>query len=77
MKLNLELQGRSTRKYPSLEVGDEVKVMRKKAITEKERSSHWLKETFVIKRIEKKLGQNYYYVEGRDKSLLRHELLKV
>ena len=49
VKINLEFQGRSTRKYPSLEVGDEVKVMRKKALTEKERSSHWLKETFTIK----------------------------
>ena len=77
VKINLELKGKSTRKYPSLDVGDDVKVMRKKAITEKERSSHWLKETFTVKRIEKKLGQNYYYVEGRDKALLRHELLKV
>ena len=42
--LNLELQGRSTRKYPSLAVGDEGKVMRK-TFTEKERSSHWSKET--------------------------------
>ena len=35
VKINLELKGKSTRKYPSLDVGDDVKVMRKKAITEK------------------------------------------
>ena len=77
VRMNLELQRRSTRKYPSLEEGSEVKIMRKKGISEKQQTSHWLKETFTIKRIEKKLGQNYYYVEGRDKPLLRHELLKV
>ena len=77
VKMNLEIQGRKTRKYPSLEEGSEVKIMRKKGITEKERSSHWLKETFTITKLEKKLGQSYFYVEGRDKPLLRNELLKV
>ena len=57
VKLNLELNAKSNRKYPSLEVGDEVKIMRKKTINEKERTSHWLKEIYTIKRIENKLGQ--------------------
>ena len=77
MKVNLELKAKNSRKYPTLQVGDQVKVMRKKAITEKERSSHWLKEIYTISRIENKLGQKYYYVNGRPASLLRHELLKV
>ena len=65
VKLNISMQARKTRTYPDIEVNDEVKVMRKKAITEKERTSHWLKEKFKVKRIERKLGQDYYYVEGR------------
>ena len=59
VKLNLEVRALKNRKYPPVEVGDEVKVMRKKMITEKERSSHWLKETFTVKRIEEKLGQKF------------------
>ena len=77
VKLNLELQSKHNRKYPSLEVGDEVKIMRKKGITEKQNTSHWLKEIYTIKRIENKLGQKYYYVNDRPNPLLRHELLKV
>ena len=77
VKMNISLQAKKSRTYPDVEVSDRVKVMRKKAITEKERSSHWLKEIFIVKKIEKKLGQNYYYLEGRDRPFLRHELLKV
>ena len=77
VKLNLELRALKNRKYPSLDVGNEVKVMRKKAITEKERSSRYLKETFKVTRIEEKLGQTYYYLEGRPRPHLRYELLKV
>ena len=77
VKLKLELRALKNRKYPELNVGDEVKVMRKKAITEKERSSRYLKETFKVKRIEEKLGQKYYYLEGRARPNLRYELLKV
>ena len=77
VKLNLELRALKNRKYPELNVGDEVKVMRKKAIAEKERSSRYLKETFKVKRIEEKLGQKYYYLEGRARPNLRYELLKV
>ena len=51
--------------------------MRKKAITEKERSSRYLQETFEVIKIEEKLGQKYYYLEGRPRPHLRFELLKV
>ena len=76
-KLNMSMRARKSRVYPELEVGSEVKIMRKKGISEKERTSHWLKETYTVKRIEKKLGQTYFYVEGRPQALLRHEMLKV
>lgn len=77
VKLNLELRALKNRTYPEINVGDEVKVMRKKAITEKERSSRWLNETFKVARIEEKLGQTYYHLEGRKRPSLRFELLKV
>ena len=52
--------------------------MRKKGISEKERTSHWVRTPQKVKRIDKKLGQSYYYLENDDKrGYLRHELLKV
>ena len=77
VKLNISLQAKKTRIYPELNVNDEVKVMRKKGISEKERSSHWLKTKQTITKIEKKLGQSYYYLDGGSRGFLRHELLKV
>jgi len=40
---NGSVRAKKERMYPTLEVGDKVKIMRKKAITEKERTSPWLK----------------------------------
>ena len=77
VKMNISLQAKSNRKYPAVEVSDKVKLMRKKAITEKERTRNYLKEIFKVEKIEKRLGQNYYYLEGRNRPVLRHEILKV
>ena len=76
-KISMTIKARKTRMYPEIKVGDQVKIMRKKAITEKANTSHWLKEIFTVEKIEKKLGQEYYFVGGRPLGLLRHELLKV
>ena len=51
--------------------------MRKKGITEKEKTSHWLKEIKTVKKIETKLGQKYYFLDNDTVGYLRHELLKV
>ena len=76
--MNISLQAKRNRTYPEVEVGDSVKIMRKKGISEKERTSHWVRTPQKVKRIDKKLGQSYYYLENDDKrGYLRHELLKV
>ena len=77
VKLNISLQAKRNRTYPEIEVGDSVKIMRKKGISEKERTSHWLKTRQTVQRIDKKIGQNYYYLEDENRGYLRHELLKV
>ena len=76
-KVNMTIQATRTRRYPTLNPTDKVKIYRKKAITEKERSSNWNKETYEVERIEKKLGQSYFYLKGLSKGYLRTELLKV
>ena len=77
VKLNMSLQAKRNRTYPEVEVGDSVKIMRKKGISEKERTSHWVRIPQKVKRIDKKLGQTYYYLDDDKRGYLRHELLKV
>ena len=77
VKLNISLQAKRNRTYPEVEVGDSVKIMRKKGISEKERTSHWVRIPQKVKRIDKKLGQTYYYLDDDKRGYLRHELLKV
>ena len=77
VKLNLTMKGKKNRVYPELDVGDEVKIFRKRKPNEKERVSNWSQNVYTIENIENKLGQNHYRVEGNDRPYLRFELLKV
>ena len=65
-----------TRKYPNLEKGDKVKILRKKKVGEKERTSVWSDISYEVEDVFESHGQTFYKVSnGRDHS--RHELLKV
>ena len=75
--ISVALRAKKERNYHELNVGDKVKILRKKAITEKETSSNFLKGEYTVEKISKKLGQNYYTLQGFNRPLLRHELLKV
>lgn len=77
VKLNIASKAKRNRIYPELNERDKVKIYRKKGITEKERSSTWSKNDYTITKIQNKLGQKYYYVDGMERAYLRHELLKV
>ena len=77
VKLNLTMKGKKNRVYPELDVGDEVKIFRKRKPNEKERVSNWSQNIYSIERKENKLGQNYYYVSGSARPYLRFELLGV
>ena len=76
VKMKLEMNRIKTRKYPPVRVGDEVKIYRKKGISEKERTSNWSSVKYKVSRVEKKLGQDYYSVEGMNRPYLRSEILK-
>ena len=77
VKLNLTMKGKKNRIYPELDVGDEVKIFRKRKPNEKERVGNYSQKIYTIENIENKLGQNYYRVEGNNRQYLRFELLKV
>ena len=76
-KVNMTLQATRTRKYPEISTAHKVKIYRKKTITEKKRSSNWGKETCAVERVEKKLGQDYFYLEGLTRGYLRNEILNI
>ena len=76
VKLNLTMKEKNNRVYPDLDVGDEVKIFRKRKPNEKERVSNWSQNIYTIENIENKIGQNYYRVEGNNRQYLRFELLK-
>ena len=77
VKINLTMKGKKNRVYPELDVGDEVKIFRKRKPNEKERVGNYSQNMYTIENIENKLGQNYYRVEGNSSQYLRFELLKV
>ena len=77
VKINLTMKGKKNRVYPELDVGDEVKIFRKREPNEKERVGNYSQNIYTIESIENRLGQNYYRVEGNDRQYLRFELLKV
>ena len=49
----------------------------KKKIFQKERVPVWSENLFTIEKIEEKNNQSFYYLSGRDRPLLRHEILLV
>ena len=71
------MTGKKNRVYPELDVGDEVKIFRKRKPNQKERVSYWSQNIYTIENVENKLGQNYYRVEGNNRQYLRFEVLKV
>ena len=77
VRLNIASSGKRNRIYPDLDKGDEVKIFRKRKPNEKERTSNWSQNHYTVEKIEKKTGQNCYYVEGVDRAYLRYELLKL
>ena len=70
-------QANKTRRYPELKIGDEVKIYRKKPITEKERTSVWQPQIYTVENITTKFGQEYYRTSQGSREYLRFELLKV
>lgn len=63
-RTNLEIHRKKFRAYPDLEVGDTVRVFRKRGTFAKEDTGVWDKEPTTITRIEKSpiTGQTLYYV---------------
>ncbi len=82
VKLNLEMHRISKRRYPNIEINDNVKVYKKKDKLDKEHIPVWQSKVYKVDNIIEKFGQKYYYLDGYTQNgkrvpLLRHEILKV
>ena len=77
VKTNLELNRISKRKYPEINVGDSVRIYTKKKNFQKERVPVWSDNVYKVDEITENFKQQFYHLEGREKPLLRHEILKV
>ena len=77
VKLKLELGRKTTRRYPPVEVNDKVRIYKKKGKFDKERVPVWTENLYNVDKIETSMNQKFYYVSGREKPLLRHEILKI
>ena len=76
-RLNILMKARKEKLYPEIKVGDKVKIIRKKAITEKERTSNFLQGEYTVEEITQSLGQTYFRMADYPRKLMRHELLKI
>ena len=54
-----------------------MRIFRKRKPNEKERVGNFSQNVYTIEKIDEKMGQKYYYVEGNDRAYLRFELLKL
>lgn len=77
VKLKLELNRKRTRKYPEIKVGDKVKIYKKKDKMDKERVSVWSDNAYEVESIRESMGQQLFKISGRERPLLRHEILLV
>ena len=77
VKTNLEIHRISNRKYPELDLGNNVRVYKKKSRFAKERVPVWEEEVKQIEGINTSFGQKFYKVSGIDRPLIRANLLKV
>ena len=76
-KIQISAKARKDKIYPEVEIGDKVKIKRKKLITEKERTSNFLKGEYTVESITKRMGQKYYKMIGFNRPLIRSDFVKV
>jgi hypothetical protein len=77
VKTKLEINRVSKRKYPDIKENDEVRIYTKKKNFQKERVPVWSLNKYTVNKIVNSHGQDYYYLDGYNKPMLRHEILKI
>ena len=81
VRVNLTGREKNTRKYPEINVNDNVKIFTKKRgnyTDRKEYNSKWSSQSYKVEKIEyDNVGNRTFKLTGLNKPFLRHEILKV
>ena len=78
VKQNLEEKRVSTRKYPNIIVGDNVRLYHNKNQLDKERVALWSDSIYKVDEIVVSKRQKMYKINnGKEHKYMRHELLKI
>ena len=74
---NLKIKAKANRKYPKIDVGDKVRVFRKKTLFDKERIGKWSPEIYTVENIIEQDDQKLFKLKDIDKPFIRSEILLV
>ena len=78
VKQSLEHSRVSTRHYPSLNVGDEVRLYKKKDAVDKERVPLWSDKIYKVTATKSEFDQTFYKINNnKNHFYMRSELLKI
>ena len=77
VRVNLEMNRKRSRIYPEINIGDTVKIYKKKDKLQKERVSVWGDKTYTVQEIDEFNDQKLYKLEGFNRWLVRSNLLLI
>ena len=72
---HLEIHRINKRKYPNINIGDKVKMLKKKKHFQKENISTWSPTVHTVLDIVESHGQKFYKISNYDKLLVRSDIL--
>ncbi len=76
VKSSLELKATTGKQFPPLEIGDKVKVLRKKKLGEKEHIGNLRKSNLEVVSISENFGQKFYKLSDSHE-YIRSDIVKV
>ena len=78
VRVNLYKKAKRNRVYPTIDIGDTVRIYQKKDKLSKQQTSVWTKQRYTVEDIIVDKDQTFYKTSyNKGKMLLRHELLKI
>ena len=77
VKNNITAKAKHKRLYPDINIGDMVKIYKKKNLFHKEHISVWSKDSYEVETIDVSRGQQFYKLKDTIIPFMRHEILKV
>ena len=77
IKTKLEQNAKYKRKYPNINIGDRVRLYKKKDKMDKERVGVWTKDSYEVEDIKESEGQKLYKIKGRERLFIRADILLI